>query len=128
LPQYSAAVVEWREDGGPDRGSIGSGTSGAGSGRVPGGKGFWRRAGIGNYAGECALWIAAGDRGNDRRGPGHRRGVLNGRILPFEFGLCAADAIWKDRRPGEPGRGSRRCGPQIPVLAAARRGLLVRRT
>ena len=70
--QHSAAVVERREDGGPDCGSIGSRTSGAGSGRVPGGKGFWRRAGIGNHAGKCALWIAAGDRGNDCRGAGRR--------------------------------------------------------
>ena len=41
------------------------------------GQGLWRRAGTGNHAGECAVWIAAGDRGNDRGGSG-RVGVQCG--------------------------------------------------
>src|ERR1700674_5524396 len=81
-------MVEWREDGGPDRGSIGSRTSGAGSGRVPGGKGLWRRAGVGNHAGERSLWIAAGDRSDDCGGTGHCYGVI-------------AETLWKNPPPIE---------------------------
>ena len=80
--RYSAAVVEWREDGGPDCGSIGSGTSGAGSGGVS-----WRGKGFGDVQEleimpenvrfglppEIVETIAAA--------PAMRRGDIDGRIL-----------------------------------------------